>query len=78
MPDHPAQPDPARLIGELDLRLPLIGLYDAPDPEAFAPLVAPKAGSRRGRCVFDFFRRWQTGETLHLTPDAFGCAAAAG
>jgi hypothetical protein len=67
------QPDPTGLMGELDLRLPLTGLYDAPDPEAFAPLVAPRAGAGRGPCVFDYFRRWQHGETLHLTPAAFGC-----
>ena len=54
MPDDPVQPDPTRLIRELDLRLPLTGLYDAPDPEAFVPLVAPKAGGGGGPCVFDY------------------------
>ena len=73
MSDLSTQPDPTRLIGELDLRLPLTGLYDAPDPRAFAPLVAPRAGAGRGPCVFDHFRRRQHGETLHLMPGAFGC-----
>ena len=41
---HPAH-DPSRLLSELDLHTPLIGLYDAPDPEAFAPLVAPPKGA---------------------------------
>ncbi|MFA4966479.1 MAG: DUF169 domain-containing protein [Thermoleophilia bacterium] len=67
------QPDPARLIAALDLRVPLIGFYDAPEPEAFAPLVAPKAGPGRGPCVFHYYRRWLQGDTLHLTASAFGC-----
>jgi hypothetical protein len=67
------QPDPAHLIAELDLSLPILGLYDAPDPEAFAPLVAPKPGARRGPCLFHFYRCWLKGETLHLTADNFGC-----
>jgi len=73
MSELSTQPDPTRLLGELDLRLPSTGLYDGPDPQAFAPLVAPRAGAGRGACVFDYFRRWQHGETLHLAPGAFGC-----
>jgi len=67
------QPDPTRLIAELDLRVPLVGFYDAPDPDAFAPLVAPKPGPARGPCVFHFYRCWLKGETLHLTAEDFGC-----
>jgi hypothetical protein len=67
------QPDSSRLVRELDLHTPLIGLYDAPDPEAFAPLVAPKLGRGRGPCLFHFYGRWEKGETLHLTADNFGC-----
>ena len=54
---------------------PLIGLYDAPDPEAFAPLVRPPEGPGRGRgaCLFNYYRRWEKGETLHLTAERFGC-----
>jgi Uncharacterised ArCR, COG2043 len=65
--------DPVALIAALDLRTPLLGFYDAPDPAAFAPLVAPKAGPGRGPCVFHFYRCWLKGETLHLTADNFGC-----
>ncbi len=67
------QPDPARLLRDLDLRTPVIGLYDAPEAAAFAPLVAPKKNAGRGQCVFNFYRRWEKGETLHLTADNFGC-----
>jgi hypothetical protein len=68
-----AVPDPAALVSALDLHTPLIGLYDAPDPGAFAPLVTPAKGARRGQCLFHFYRRWEKGETLHLTADNFGC-----
>ena len=71
--DHGPLPDPSRLLRELDLQTPLIGLYDAPDPGAFAPLVAPRPGAGRGPCLFHFYRRWVEGETLHLTADNFGC-----
>jgi len=67
------QPDPTALTAALDLRTPLIGVYDAPDPEAFEPLVAPRPGSGRGPCVFHYYRRWLAGETLHLTAGAYGC-----
>jgi hypothetical protein len=69
-------PDPSTLLAALGGTLAPIGLYDAPDPAPFAPLVEPKPGARRGACVFDFFRRWQAGETLHLTREAFGCGGA--
>ena len=35
------QPNPDRLKKRLDIKLPLIGFYDAPDPALFKPLVAP-------------------------------------
>ena len=73
MPQHPPQPDPTRLLEELALDRPLVGAYDAPEPDAFAPLVAPTAGTGRGPCVFHYYRRWLAGETLHLTAEAFGC-----
>ena len=71
--DHTPLPDPSRLLRELDLRTPLIGLYDAPDPDAFAPLVRPPSGPGRGPCLFNYYRRWEKGETLHLTAERFGC-----
>ena len=70
------QPDPRRLLAALELERPLIGLYDAPDPAAFAPLVEPRGGADGGRCVFDFWRPWLEGKTLHLTPKRFGCGGA--
>ena len=48
------QPDPTTILETLSIREPLIGLYDAPDPAPFAPLVEP--GAPRA-CVFASFRR---------------------
>ena len=47
-------PDPTRLCEILRIETPLVGFYDAPDPEAFAPLVAPGDGS--WVCVFAYYR----------------------
>ena len=72
------QPDLSFLSEQLDLTIPPTGLYDAPDPAAFAPLVAPKPAAKRGECVFSHFRAWQAGKTVHLTSDNFGCGGAGG
>jgi len=66
------QPDHSNLIKRIDLNTPLIGLYDAPGPEPFKPLVIPKLGD----CVFSFYRNWEKGETLHITKEHYGCPGA--
>jgi len=68
------QPDPKRLIKRLGLGTPLVGLYDAPDPSPFEPLVCP--GGTNGVCVFSFYEAWARGKTLHLTKENFGCGGA--
>lgn len=73
LPGRGPLPDPSRLLRELDLRTPLIGLYDAPGPEPFAPVVSPPKGPGRGPCLFNYYPRWVKGETLDLTADAYGC-----
>jgi len=65
-------PDPTTLIKRTDLTTPLIGFYDAPDPEPFKPLVRPKQRD----CVFSFYKSWLKGETLHLTRNQYGCGGA--
>jgi Uncharacterised ArCR, COG2043 len=72
------QPDPTFLLDTLNITLPLIGLYDAPDPAAFAPLVEPNPAAKSGQCVFSHFRNWQKGKTVHLTRDNYGCRGAGG
>lgn len=66
--------DPSRLLGRLDIRLPLIGFYDIPDTRGFDPVVAPEPG--RHMCVFAFFGDWLQGRTLLITRDNFGCGGA--
>jgi hypothetical protein len=50
---------------EIDTRP--IGVYDAPDPTPFAPLVGLK------RCVFDHYADWQNGQTLDVSGRSRGC-----
>jgi hypothetical protein len=68
------QQDIARLIDAMGLRTPLIGLYDAPVPEAFEPLIGPNPGTRA--CCFIFFEQWLAGKTIHLMADTAGCGGA--
>ena len=68
------QPDPTHLIERIGLTIPLVGLYDSPDPAPFAPLVTPKGG--RQQCVFAFYNQWTKGNTLHITKSQFGCPGA--
>ncbi len=72
------QPDPSFLLDTLNITIPLTGLYDAPDPAAFAPLVEPRPDAKHGECVFSHFRDWQAGKTVHLTSDNYGCGGAGG
>jgi len=66
--------DESYLINQLNLKYPLIGLYDAPDKAAFVPLVEPKAG--KWACIFQFFHAWEKGQTLILTSQNHGCGGA--
>ena len=67
-------PDPSALLDIAGIRLPLVGLYDAPEASAFRPLVSPSSGERA--CVFAFYRQWLEGATLHITRENFGCGGA--
>lgn len=66
------QPNPDRLRKSLDLKTPLIGFFDAPDPAPFEPLCSPQGRD----CVFSFYRDWLQGKTLHLTEARYGCGGA--
>ncbi|MFH1676429.1 MAG: DUF169 domain-containing protein [bacterium] len=65
-------PDPTILLKRTDITEPLIGFYNAPEAEAFAPLIIPE----KGECVFDYFDRILAGETLHLSKEHYGCPGA--
>lgn len=64
-------PNHQYLTAGLDLHLPLIGVYDAPDPVAFKPLVIMPP--RQRACIFEFYQDWNIGQTLQLTIDNYGC-----
>ena len=68
------QPDPTNLLKKIDLTIPLIGFYDAPDESPFEPLVRPKPDKHM--CAFFFYNEWLNGATLHITKDNFGCGGA--
>jgi len=68
------QPDPTHLLSLIGPDTPLVGLYDAPDPVPFSPLVEPAPGRRA--CVFAFYANWLAGETLHITRENYGCSGA--
>jgi len=68
------QPDSTYLTEKLDLTIPLIGVYDTPDVEAFPNVVSPVKG--RHACLFSWFNQWQQGTWLRLSPDNFGCGGA--
>ncbi|HLP62253.1 MAG TPA: DUF169 domain-containing protein [Candidatus Deferrimicrobium sp.] len=64
-------PNAQRLIERLEIGLPLIGFYDAPNPEAFEPLTKPDP--ENPLCLFKFYENWLEGKTLHLHGENFGC-----
>lgn len=64
-------PDPSFLISKLDLTIPLIGIYDAPEPAVFEPLV--NFPPRQRACLFEFYKDWLEGKTLVLSAEDYGC-----
>jgi hypothetical protein len=65
------QPDYKYLTTKIDLNIPLIGVYDAPDPKPFEPVVdIPR---RQRACIFEYYKDWLNGKTLIITPTSYGC-----
>jgi hypothetical protein len=52
---------------EVEIKTLPIGVYDAPDPEIFAPLVPLK------RCIFDHYQDFQSGAAVVLDETVKGC-----
>ncbi len=57
----------AKLCEELGIETVPVGVYDAPNPEAFAPLVTLK------RCLFDHYPDFQSGSSLVIDASSLGC-----
>lgn len=67
-------PDAARLIMQMDLTIPLTGVYDSPSTDGFEPLVFPVQGKHM--CLYSFFENYRRGETFVITRDNYGCNGA--
>lgn len=68
-------PNAGRLIEKLELTIPIIGVYDAPDPAPFEPLVEPNPGENT--CLYKSYPHWREGKTLHVTRENSGCGGCA-
>ena len=66
------QPETTNFCRRIDLKIPLVGFYDAPEPKAFEPVIKPEPGE----CVFAFYEKWAEGKTLHITKKHYGCGGA--
>ena len=64
-------PDSSYLTGKINLKFPVIGLYDIRNVSLFENLIEMKPESRQ--CVFQFFPDWCNGETLNITKENCGC-----
>lgn len=64
-------PDLTFFLNKIDLNIPLIGIYDAPDSTFFEPLVTVPV--RQRACIFEFYNDWLEGRTLVITPESYGC-----
>ncbi len=63
--------DPTYLLGRLDIKTPLVGVYDAPGDTDFGETIQP--GKDRHTCFFAFYRSWLQGKTAKLSADNYGC-----
>lgn len=59
------------LLEKLNLKYPLLGVYDAPPESSFKKLIAPPENKRI--CMFAYFNQWAKGKTLKLSKDNSGC-----
>ena len=64
-------PNPDYLVQKLELTIPLVGVFDAPDPAMFDPVVTIPANTRA--CIFEFYNNWLDGNTLQLSGGSYGC-----
>ncbi|MDX9954155.1 MAG: DUF169 domain-containing protein [Anaerolineae bacterium] len=65
-----SSPNPTELLRIAGIGTPLIGFYDVPEPEPFAPFASPQ------HCIFPAYPAWQKGESVLITKEAFSCGGA--
>jgi hypothetical protein len=61
------KPDPTKLLEIADIKFPLIGFYDVPDPKPFEPFCTPK------RCIFSCYENWAKGESICISEGKCSC-----
>ena len=61
------RPDPKDLLEIADIKIPLIGFYDVPDPKPFEPFARPK------RCFFSCYENWLKGESICISENDSSC-----
>lgn len=59
------------LADSINLSIPLIGVYDAPEETDFGKTEWPPEG--RHACFFSFYKKWLKGITLKLSSHHYGC-----
>ncbi|MDB4334905.1 DUF169 domain-containing protein [bacterium] len=65
--------DATYLLDRLQINIPLIGVYDAPQDADFGSVIEPSP--YKNTCLFAYFNAWKRGRTLKLTSTNYGCAA---
>ena len=60
------KPDPTNLLEIADIKIPLIGFYDVPDPRPFEPFARPK------RCFFSCYEKRNYSWALHSSMSLSG------
>ena len=68
-------PNSEKLVTALDLKTPIVGIYDTPDVSGFENLESPETG--KNACLVRFYPHWQEGKSLHLTRETAGCGGSA-
>ena len=63
------------LLRHLDMALPLIGVYDAPEDTDFGVVFSPPQGKHS--CFFSSYKKWVQGKTLRLSAGHYGCGGCA-
>ena len=63
-------PDPSILLEKTGISRPLVGLYDAPEKEPFAPFAQPS------QCIFENYGDWMNGKATFITEETFTCGGA--
>lgn len=68
------QPNADLLLKKTGITIPMIGMYDTPNPSDHAPLVHMQTDSHV--CLFAYYQQWLAGKSIILTSENYGCGGA--